>query len=282
MLTAFTSNVPRLWHTNRLLRLIGVACCAAAIVACGSDDPAVGGGGINASQPRATSVLAATEPAIAPTTNTRDTGQAAKGSGQGPTPDWQTPVGVGVSIDRVYFASTSELAWASSAIVTGSVVDVRSPQYIENPDPNRPSEVPQADPARIFTDYVVKVDRIYRGDVRDVIVIRQQGGTIQNVTVTNMSEPEMVVGQLGLFFLQPFDSPTASTQPPTERAYVAAAAWWVDGQRLIPALPPASDEQPPITSIDVMVRDIALALRGEPVGASAVPLSDASLGPDLP
>ncbi len=278
MLAAILKN-PVLY---RFVLVIGIA-SVVVITGCGSNDASVGAG-VTASEFADQTQATATSTAAAPPTATSPGSHPRSDTNvyQAPTPNWSTPVGASVVIDKVYYASAGELAWASNAIVIGSVVEARAPQYIESRDPNRPSDVPQADPARIFTDYVVAVDRVLRGNALGEVVIRQQGGSIQNVTVANMSDPEMEIGRQGLFFLQPFEPFRSSISDPSSVAYVTAAAWWVDGQDIVPALPTASDESPPATPLNTMVRDVAAALRGQPLGADAVPLSEAPLGPDLP
>ncbi|MEI2618906.1 MAG: hypothetical protein V9F06_14950 [Thermomicrobiales bacterium] len=277
----FTRAHPRL-SLNRIVFVIAIV-SAVIVSGCGVDDVSTGSQvstDVSASEAWTTATPLANGTMI--TTSEAQYPRSDSTPYQASTPDWSVPLGVSVAIDSVYYASLGELAWASDAIVIGVVVEARAPQYIENHDPHRPSDVPQADPAHIFTDYIIKVDRVLRGNGTDNAVIRQQGGTIQNVTVTNLSEPEMKIGYRGLFFLQRIETPVPTNGDSVTIVHVAAATWWVEGQSLVPALPTGSEEHPPTIPSEMMMSEIAVTLRGAPIGADAVPMSSAPLGPDLP
>lgn len=183
------------------------------------------------------------------------------------------------------FGDVAHLSWSSTAIVRGTVIEELVPQHVIFDDPNRDPQIPISDPSEIYTEYVVRIDDIYRGMVADTLKIRRQGGTIDNVTVINESEAELRVGLEAVFFLIPMPEPYAGDF--LVLAGGPQGVWWVQGEEVVPAGSEGQAESMLLSELEMAIAD---ALRQPPPDDLTtadgtilyVPLAVAQLGPDLP
>jgi hypothetical protein len=170
-----------------------------------------------------------------------------------------------------------ELTWASNWIVRGRVVKVLPSQRFSAETGPLGTQTPQQVlDARIYTDYIVAVDEVFRGTPRDTIVVRQSGGTIGSITVESPEDPELRVGDEWIFFLVPPDW----DQPgdPLWTTGVGQGYWKVAGDQVIPLR-----KTFPTLSRAEFGQAVARTLREGPPGNSpVVPLEEAPAGPDLP
>lgn len=165
------------------------------------------------------------------------------GATTGATNPVQVPseaLGYSVSMTFEDLPDVAHLAWRSNTIVRGVVVAEGVPQRMIANDPTRDPEIGNQDVDQIYTDYVVRVDAQLRGVVGDTLTIRRQGGTIDNITVINESEPELHVGNEAIFFV------LAPARPYTGDFVVLTGGpqgvWWIRGSQAIPATSPSDEE----------------------------------------
>lgn len=128
------------------------------------------------------------------------TPEAALGSGQAAPAAAATPNHCGVTISRSFAGyDLEDLAWTSRLIVAGTVAERLSPVVAPAIAQGPPEEGGQRE--GIYTDYVVRVERPFRGLSATAIRVRLPGGTIGNCTQEYPSEPRLAVGDRLLFFL---------------------------------------------------------------------------------
>lgn len=190
------------------------------------------------------------------------------------TPEPVTHIVGGATIG---YRDLRELIWASNWIVRGRVVEALPPQRFSAETGPLGAQTPQQVlDARIYTDYVIAVDEVFRGTPRDTIVVRQSGGTIGSITVESPEDPELRVGDEWIFFLVPPDW----DQPgdPLWTTGVGQGYWKVVGDQVIPSV-----KTFPTLSRAEFGQAVATALReSPPINSPVVPLEEAPVGPDLP
>lgn len=168
--------------------------------------------------------------------------------------------------------SVRDLTWASYRIVIGSVQE-RLPSV---PDPKAPQQP-------LYTDYVIKVARVYRGAPIDTVRIRRGGGQIRNGCTDPENGPALEVGDRFLLFL---NFPQAGTDVPTYAVTGDGQGYWrLDASDIVTE---AVYSQFDGRSVAEVAQEIARALAGppptQPIAAfiPVVPLTAAPPGPALP
>lgn len=91
---------------------------------------------------------------------------------------------------QVLYKSVEELGTDASAVVRGTVTDVRS--------------FWNEDHSKIFTSTMVAVDESYKGRSGQVVEVLQLGGTVDNVQVTAHGALKWATGEEVVLFLEPF------------------------------------------------------------------------------
>ncbi len=124
--------------------------------------------------------------------------QASAASGPAPTPQ-PTPNFCG-AIGRSYPAwDLAQLAWTSSQIITGRVVEERPAKVapgFKGPRAGQPQ------PDQIYREYVVQVEQVLRGRPADTILVRRSGGRVGNCEQVDPSEAPLAIGDHVLLFLR--------------------------------------------------------------------------------
>jgi len=139
---------------------------------------------------------------------------------------------------------------------------------------------PQYHDSRSYTDYVVRVNKTFRGEDRDTITVRQMGGTVDGFTLTvdKYEYPTMATGDEILLFLKPADK-----SQPGDAYWVSGVGqgfWRVKGQQVVPTI-----STYPTLPVDQIRLEIAQALRQGPpqmFKSTSYSLAEAPPGPDLP
>jgi hypothetical protein len=176
---------------------------------------------------------------------------------------------------------TRGLTWTSSVIVQGTVERALPPQRF--PATNGPlgtQTSQQYYDSQIYTDYIVRVSKTYRGEYHDSVTVRELGGTVDGFTLTVDQDeyPPMTPGDDVVLFLVPTDK-----SQPNGTYWVTGVGqgfWRVKGQQVVPTIPSY-----PTLQVDQVGQKIANALsQGPPQVFASISysLAEAPPGPDLP
>lgn len=186
---------------------------------------------------------------------------------------------VGLHTLTVALPSIRYLTWPSVLIVQGRVEKVLPAQPF--PAENGPLGTltpKQYYDTQVYTDYVVAVEKVFRGGPVETVTVRQMGGTVGSVSLNADGYPHMTVGDEFLLFLIP-----PSTPQPGNALWAAGDAqgyWRIEGDQAVPSVGGF-----PTLQASLVGEAISTALRqGPPADLPLKPVSleDAPPGPDLP
>jgi hypothetical protein len=185
-----------------------------------------------------------------------------------------TPCNAGLTATPPGFSQPELLAWASSQIVSGTIVE-QLPSVARPLGPHSPP-----DENIISTDYVLRVDGRLRGLPYDLVHVRRLGGTIGDCTLVYESEPKLLVGQRLLLFL---GSLGTETGVPTYGVMGGFQGYWglaVDGS-VKPAMGGyRAFNDMPIAQFNAVIRTALKSTPPTNLGSSLVPLDQAPLAPE--
>jgi hypothetical protein len=112
-----------------------------------------------------------------------------------------------VTGDPVGIRDMRELAWVSSLIVHGTIAEKLPSQRFPAVDGPLGTMTPQDYyDLQIYTDYVINVDRVFRGADVDQMTLRELGGRVDDVVLDAPQYPELHPGDDLVLFLTP-DTP---------------------------------------------------------------------------
>jgi hypothetical protein len=173
------------------------------VSACGSTDPKI------ALEPTAATppAVATPSPAITPTPTPTPTATPIPTANASPAVVEPTPTasrGAMVTGDPVGIRDMRELAWVSSLIVHGTIAEKLPSQRFPAVDGPLGTMTPQDYyDLNIYTDYVIAVDQVFRGNPTDRVTLRQAGGRVGDTELVAENSPELHPGDDLVLFLTP-------------------------------------------------------------------------------
>ncbi|HEX7101399.1 MAG TPA: hypothetical protein VF201_02030 [Nitrolancea sp.] len=153
------------------------------------------------------SVVASLSPIITPTptptpTATPSPTPAASPAAVDPTPTASR--GAMVIGDPVAIPNMRDLVWASTLIVHGTITEKLPSQRFPAVDGPLGTMTPQNYyDMHIYTDYVIAVDQVFRGNPTDRVTLRQVGGRVGDTELVSANSPELHPGDDLVLFLTP-------------------------------------------------------------------------------
>lgn len=190
-----------------------------------------------------------------------------------------TSVVVSLSGSTIDFHDVRGLTWSSPLIIQGKVDHVMPAQRFPATDGPLGTQTPRVYyDQQIYTDYVIDVEKEFRGDAPDTITVRQMGGTVGSVTLTADGYATMNAGDEFVLFLR-----RPRTPQPGDAYWVTGAAqgyWKVNGTQVVPSI-----RSYPTLPANAVGQTIADAIKQGPpanLPTDPVSLADAPPGVDLP
>jgi hypothetical protein len=235
---------------------------------CGSTDPE------SALEPTAATppAVATPSPMITPTPTPTPTATPV------PTPA-ATPVAVAVIGDPIGIPDMRDLVWVSTLIVHGTIAEKLPSQRFPAVDGPLGTMTPQDYyDTQLYTDYVIDVDEVFRGNSIDHVTLRQEGGRVGDTEVVSVNSPELHPGDDLVLFLTP-DYP----ERPGDAFWATGAEqglWLPDGDEYAPfhgQIAPLD-----LAGIGQVVTDALQQGPPEHPPLKLVPLDQSPPGPDLP
>ena len=173
------------------------------VSACGSTDPELAQNPTAATPP----AVATPSPAITPTPTPTPTATPVPTTSATPTVAEATPTasyGAMVVGDPVAIPDMRELVWVSTLIVHGTIAEKLPSQRFPAVDGPLGTMTPQGYyDLNIYTDYVIAVDRVFRGNPTDRVTLRQLGGRVGDTELVSANSPELHPGDDLVLFLTP-------------------------------------------------------------------------------
>ncbi|HVX29485.1 MAG TPA: hypothetical protein VHA53_03315, partial [Nitrolancea sp.] len=202
------------------------------VAACGSTNPE------NALEPTAATppAVATPSPAITPTPTPTPTATPSPTPAATPAVAEPTPTAsmmVGVTGDPVGIPDMRDLVWVSTLIVHGTIAEKLPSQRFPAVDGPLGTMTPQNYyDTHIYTDYVIAVDQVFRGNPTDRVTLRQVGGRVGDAELVSTNDPELHPGDDLVLFLTPDypDSPGDAFWPAGDFQGI----WLPDGDEYAP------------------------------------------------
>ncbi len=173
------------------------------LCACGLTDPEIALAPTVATQPD----LATPSPAITPTPTPTSTATPGPTPAASPAVAESTPApvfGAMVVGDPVAIPDMRDLVWVSSLIVHGTIAEKLPSQRFPAVDGPLGTMTPQnVYDLNIYTDYVIDVDQVFRGNPTDRVTLRQSGGRVGDTELVSANAPELHPGDDLVLFLIP-------------------------------------------------------------------------------
>jgi hypothetical protein len=171
------------------------------------------------------------------------------------------------------YDSVSDLSWRATHIVTGTITDELEP--VKEDPVSGPSSSERSQHPTVYTDTIVEVDKTFRGDVRETVIIRQAGGTVDNLTTRVSPTVHFQSDERVLLFLHDISDRQHADENMFHVVGVDQGKWEFTEAGTVEARLGKME-------LGAVIDEIRDALSEDQQGGDSVPLDQSPAGPDLP